>query len=348
MDKILDHLRTFSDKPAEALEMLRHSFDAAGHAPEDDPLTQKVLNDLCQRIEAAASLAHFDLRGGVSAGTVMGGSLHARQIPVLQTSASVILVTAILFGMCNRIAKLVARSASISHVEQDGEKLVCIEYAPDDPQEAFKRDADLLTDWRQALVDFATNLEHPDLGRTYAPTGLTQVLWGQALASMELFVVGHEYGHHLASHGVDIQDSSADSFGDGYSMELEADRYGALLAAVAAHSDSLPNMYAISCVGPLVVLTVLEYADRGHSLLTSGKLTPRREDPHPPIEERSEALRAAVIYLNGKEESVPLLQVFDNTKKLLEAVWLDVEKELLRRYGSRSVTQASGSDWTPG
>ncbi len=348
MGSMLDHLGTFTEKPAEALELLQHSLDEAGHPPEEDPLSQKILIALCQRIEAAASLAKLDLRGGVSAGTVMGGSLHARQVPVLETDASILLVTATLFGMCNRVAKLIARTASISDVEQDGKNFVCVEYAPDDPQEAFDRDKDLLSDWRQTLLDFAVNLERPDLGRTYALTGLEQVLWGQALASMELFVVGHEYGHHLASHGVDIQDSNVIAFPEeSYEMELEADRYGALLAGVASMSDSFPNMYAISCIGPLIVLTVLEYSYRGHSLLNTGKLPLVSTDPHPPLEERAEALRAAVPFFNGADASLPLLRVYDNTKKILDRVWIDVEKELLQQHRLRTRAPERGSDWLP-
>jgi hypothetical protein len=294
-------------------------------------------------------MAKFDLRGGVSAGTVLGGSLHAMQKPVLGTQASVVLLTAALLGMCNRIAKLIARTASISHTDQDGEPMTCIEYLPEDAQEAFDRDATLLEDWCQALVDFAMDPERPQLGRTYALIGLQMQLWGQVLGAMELFVVGHEYGHHLARHGVDNQDSSVTfSVEEAYAMELQADRYGALLAGLASMSEPMPNMYALSCAAPLAVLTVLEYAYRGHSLLTTGKRPFFGPDTHPPLEQRADALRAAIPFLVGADASVPCLRIYDNIAKTLERVWTEVEPELIRRHDAFRPPMASGADWLPG
>src|SRR5216684_2202642 len=120
--------------------------------------------------------------------------------------------------------------------------------------------------------------------------GAARPVWLQLLMATELFVIAHEYAHHIEQHRV------GDSVGvDGASselrkvQELRADQLAALITAHFGAENS--NSFAQSGSSAVLALIGTDMVRRTRSVLETGDVEERFvSDTHPPLGDRLQVL----------------------------------------------------------
>ena len=115
--------------------------------------------------------------------------------------------------------------------------------------------------------------------------GDQRILWCQLLQATELFVVAHEYAHHICGHGV-VESASVDGIASDLSkaQELEADYYGALLSAHVGAEHNL--MFAHDGSGALIALLAVDMLRRTRDVLATGQEANSVSNTHPALDHR--------------------------------------------------------------
>ena len=111
--KLVAHLKSFL--PDRATEELNQQLDNIATNSDrktslDEPFGCAIMQNLCLQIESAAVGLNLPLHEGVSAGVLHTAKTEAMQQPVMMTDASVVQMTANMLMLCNRLAKLLART----------------------------------------------------------------------------------------------------------------------------------------------------------------------------------------------------------------------------------------------
>jgi hypothetical protein len=118
----------------------------------------------------------------------------------------------------------------------------------------------------------------------------------QLTSAMEVFVVAHEYGHHIHKHNAGATASSALPPGDAYAQELEADRTAWLVAkhlgaiGFAGQPTEIRNSWMEASAGAVAYLAAAEMVRRTREILETGTMTEPQSLTHPSIRERLAAL----------------------------------------------------------
>lgn len=313
----------------------------------DEPISHSQIQDFRQIIERAMEVFGFPLHEGVSLGVLHGAGTQATQQRVMMTDASVVMVTSNLLMLVHRTAKLLALSLPI---EIDGEKFTP-SYDLQKIGEYMDGLPDLQNAWDELFFDYALNFLSPANGRTVFVFGKEQqTLWDDLSEAMSLFIVGHEYGHHIAQHKL------GDSVGVGgeekkiqYKKEFEADIYAALLSAEAGELTERPNWFSLTGAGAVVILTMLDLIQRGVQILREGYEAGHHEsDSHPPLADRIQAIRAVSSNYFGEGNIHMAIAVQDTLIGTVLHAWDSAKKSLMQHHRNnvRPVEDASGG-WLP-
>lgn len=340
------HLRSFLPGDHDIPRLLAQ---AAGGSPTlsefDEPLTHGLVQRLCDDIEKAANKLGWPLHGGVSASSIMSSGLEAMQQKVMMTDASVVLVTPSLLLLCNRVGKLMARSLKLTSSEES----ISLSFEPQDFLNQCGLDTLLWEDWMTLFYDCAHDPLDPPAGKIYGLSGERYYLWSMFCRAMELFAVGHEYGHHIAKHSLNGAASSAGEDSTlQHEKECEADMIGTVLSAHAGADSKVPNVFAMSGAGAIALLTVLEYGRRAHGILQTGIEVESTRDSHPLLEARVAVVRDAVFHCTDGEERELFLSAATWTSELLETVWDRTKIALKMAHKDGLRPKENPSDWLPG
>jgi hypothetical protein len=317
----------------------------------DEELSQTIMLTLGKLMEAAVPRIDFlaDMGGGVSAGFLHGPGLAAMQQRVMLTDASVILLTEHLWILCHRLARTIAgtwphfRDEEGIHIIEDAGKVI----------EHLIADREAQRLWNELFLDFsidpAGSSRGCDLLLDLSPE---QIIFAHELSeAMMLFVLGHEYGHHLARHSLLGGEISSDGQpkAEAHAQEKEADFIGAVLCMEIGNEPAPDTRFwAFTNVGAILVLAVLEYIRRGaHILATGEEPMDLRSNTHPTLIDRVLTVRLATDnYVDGVKEICRHTQALFS--EVIDFIWSQCAIALadLHRKGKRPVEQESGG-WLP-
>lgn len=312
----------------------------------DEPLTHSLIRDTQDLVEGAAKALGFDIFHGVSAGAISSPGIEAYQQRLMLTQASVVLVSQNMILALHRLSKLLSLNVPIVNVK-DGK------FSIGDQMRDFAivvdNDPQLQHLWREFFIQYSLFPADPPRGSAVAVPSLERTtMMADLMESMICFVVAHEYGHHMAAHGlggaagVDGPDRSVQ-----HNQEIEADMLGALVTMKIG--DTRNNFFAISGIGAIVVLKVLDLFRRGSAIISTGKEPdkPLRET-HPDLESRVKAIRACGKACIEKEHFEVALRVQNAFMENLDHVWDNCRDELIRLHVEGVKPAASKSEeWLP-
>lgn len=290
----LPHLRQFfPDLKSHHLVSEFHKRSLHVDTAWDEPLLHAMLLDSQKKIEAACDQLGYQIRDGISIGFLKLGATEAMQQPVMLTDTSVIMLTNNLQLLMHRTAKLLALSIpyKVSSPDQFNISMDIAEAVA-----LVNSNKQLQRDWAMVFINYATNPEDPFVGDPVIVTEAERhTIWEDVGEAMMLFVVGHEYAHHILKHslsgmagaaGVDTETS--------HRMEREADTLGVMLSMHAGEAEKIPNLFAIFGIGAATVLTVIEYCRHATQVLAHGEVKDEARATHPPLSERLEGIAYVV------------------------------------------------------
>lgn len=182
----------------------------------------------------------------------------------------------------------------------------------------------------------------PGAAPQYFPPQPHAVLADKLRESMEVFVLGHEYGHVIAGHlgeGKTVRAAIGDAHFDeeisSWQQELEADGLGLALSVRAMRNEGLD--VALSYWGADLFMTALDAVERALGVMRDGREPSanelaQRASSHPPPALRRESLRQVAIKYYG-DAGKAAVKLGEFAQQLMEALWSEVRPRLEKLYG---------------
>jgi hypothetical protein len=301
---------------------------------------QDCINALSLMLEPMCRKLGLPLHEGVVCGIAWNPASGPSQMRVSE-GASIILVPESVLMLCHFTSKLLSQALS---VRVEGERLAidC------DPERALRNIQcnKQLRKYAAGGLAYCATWNRYNLTPLPPTAGDQRVLWYQILMATELFIVAHEYAHHIRSHGV-AASASVDGISSDVSkaQELEADYYGALLAAHVGVEQRLT--FARCGSAAVIALVAVDMLRRTRDVLATGVETGFTSSTHPSLESR--LLNFQRIRYDPREaEAVTAHQ--RNFKNIMEGIW-SLSLPLLRdmhAHGVRPLPVGKGeSQWLP-
>lgn len=224
--------------------------DRTAAAPETspgiNPDVEAQYGILADAIEAAMVRLGYHSQARVARGVEPRVGPYAASTNVIMTDESIITVGAFLFRYCGLVARAFTRTL----------KLAPRLWEPDAYDERRARkliagDPELLLYWMRIYTSFAMSGTHAFV--PYHPSMLEEIiLMEQVARAMEIFAIGHEYGHHHLDHGRELDD-------DPRAEEFAADAFALRISdEVEKHPVVTENPYLLSGAGALILLSSLD------------------------------------------------------------------------------------------
>lgn len=223
---------------------------SADTGPFDDINVYVILWRVVEEIETACRAAGLQIGPGVVVGTTPELGLDAKQVGVMTTAVSIISVSMAFPSFCNQISKGLA--LTLPWASKDGEEFgVVLESGK--VSDVLRRTPKLVGLWARILAAYAITGWPPKIPELEVQRTEQLITRTMILRAVELFAVGHEYGHHMLKHG-----QAESEKGEPHAQEHEADFFARVVSMNIATRSEPPNIFASSGAGGVIMLTVLE------------------------------------------------------------------------------------------
>lgn len=284
---------------------------------------QECLDMYSYWIEATCEKLGLPLHGGVACGLTWGASSEPLQQYFFDADVSRIEIPEWTMMLCHFFSKLLARTAKI---RIEGKRLA-VTISP----ERLATEMSSNLKFRKYAADFIAYCATWD-NRLFSPmsktTGKCKTVQWHLLTASELFLIGHEYGHHILQHKTNGSAGVSDVADElMIAQELAADEVGGLITAHIGADIGSPFLH--SGVGAVLVLCAVDLVRRARSILSTGVETSFVSKSHPALKERIRnlgVLRYDPRNVRNNE------RMRDNFEQVMEKVWTFVLPELQRMH----------------
>lgn len=326
-----EFIKTQKTATAEEKEELRKEFNKSFQpsvilTKYEVPHSAILLNTLFEKIEAAAKRIDYHIAKRPIVGTAFSKSFNAFAVRVPDTTENIIVFESELFTLCNLLAKIIASCLPDFNI---GEK-VSFSFAKDRIENHIRTNP-IISQRFADFVDNAILYGQPNKTKQYFLTDTVQRLHYEILNSLELFIVGHEYGHIYAGH-LDkavlvkrmVGDDEFSILKPDWQMEYEADFHGVNLLV---NSDDSRNLLPFSILGPELFFTFLDITERANALIYKGKeVRSLGGDEHPATYDRRNSIRDMLNRGLPKDELEAYQVGGQFLENVLEILWSDYKK----------------------
>lgn len=241
---------------------------------------QGLLQNYCDMITQTCAKLNLPVRGGVVPGVVWHPALSPAQLELSDKDTSFIVIPNSTMMLCYFIGKLLVKAFSI-RIENDR---LAVSF---DAKKTLARirSRTKLRKFAAGFIAYCATGNPHCLRPLSNASGDQRPVAYQLLTAIELFVVAHEYSHHILEHGLKGC-ASVNGLASELSkeQELQADWHAALITANIGAECRLS--FAYNCTAGVIALIGSDLLNRARSLLATGKERPVKSDSHPPLEHR--------------------------------------------------------------
>lgn len=271
---------------------LLQSWDHDSPSRYEPPWMYSVLLSRYQAIDQVARSFQHGIAEAPLLGTIDTGAINALCMDPPEAPGYLLLFESQMFSFCRAVAAAFVNALPAGEEPDD---MIGFDYSMSGVASKLRADQDARVHFLTPIFAYAVhgNLE----GVPRVPLAPLCHTYNDMLRiSMELFVVGHEYGHLMAGHLESMKASSdsdgLDAAGDwmhSWVREIEADLLGIRLALPAAMT-LLSVDPSIPFQGAALFFVALDLMDRAVSILTSGVADTEQLGTHPTASVRLERL----------------------------------------------------------
>jgi hypothetical protein len=275
------------------------------------PDSEIVLRQIVRGVDAACQALKFDLGKGVIPGVLPIRGLGAFSSDFYGTGIAIVGIDAALVPFTGMLTDLLAQTFEYEEVDngiaivpdpaRSVDRLIGGKTILENSRDAQQGRDSLIHYWERFFLHFA------GLSFAWPKPKLTEtqsIIKFQLSSAMEVFVVGHEYGHHIRRHNTGVGAASTVPAENAHRHELEADTTAWLIAkylgsiGFAGEPTNIRNLWMESSAGAAVYLTTAEMVRRVREILETGTVTEPSSSTHPSIRERLAALSIGIASTN--------------------------------------------------
>lgn len=253
-----------------------------------NPAGQIAIDKIAGWVEIACYGLGLDMRKGVVTGLMPTFTANASSSDFFGTGVAIVGLDAGVLVFTGALSKLLARTIQWTGIGT---------YPGFDPvaEAAVQRAIDneqLRTDWFHFFARFAGI----PLSLDFSDTDIDPALERHAvklMSALEVYVVGHEYGHHIHQHSVGAASAASIAIEEAYEMEYEADRIAiaisTFLGTMGFAGDGyrrVPNLWMESGGSAVAYLVAADCARRLKDILNTGDYIDIPSPTHPPTDPR--------------------------------------------------------------
>jgi hypothetical protein len=341
---LLKFYKSLGGTEGEAFEVFRQKIledqqNAIKDTPTiyEEPAWHSLLKRMCEEIENVLRSRGVEAFQSPIFGTLPTKRVNGMAIAVPKSSYRIILFENGLFGFANLVCKAVARAFPLNP-EDGGE----IEFSTsnEDWEKELSEHPEICERFLDVLMAYLIYGD-PHRAKSYLPDRKYDVLTSILRDSMELFILGHEYGHIVSGHLEQENTQKAKPLADDVSeiptdwqQEFEADVRGLelMLAVMMNKGYDL----ALSFWGADLFFGCIDLVERSLSILREGTVTENLSDTHPPTLLRRELLREVLRNSSPEQYAEGAIQLSTIIQGILEYFWVFCEPILKKAYEAKT------------
>lgn len=320
------------------------------YTKHDSPLTYGLINTYESMLLDSLKILDYDMLDGVSLGMINKDGLTAEQTKVMMTNASIVNISDNLILTIHRYSKLLAKSFAINNI---GEDIFVIDMDLQRSVDEKLSNSKLQYEWDMFFADHALSLNTPDKGQRIDLNSYEELALYEAFSTcMILFILGHEYGHHVMKHSSNGEVFSGNhNEAENRNNEFEADRVAFEISAVASSLEINNEIkyYLYANLGPLLVFTMFDYIKMANSILLTGDINydVHAESAHPSGPNRyNEFIK--FITLQYRHEHIRAIQNFHCAiTNLTDYIWSYSQLHIREMYKHEIRPRDNESGWLP-
>jgi hypothetical protein len=296
-----------------------------------DIQTYALMVDLADKIRSTADAMGLRIPSEPLLASFASGQVNALTIHVPKARRSLVVFEDQMFTFANLFAKVLGQTIVFVGEDEDGPEFSLEHEAM---AEQIRSRPEILQRFWEALIAYVVSGRPSEAPQYYlwGPPSMIGALFREGL---ELFVMGHEFGHIIKSHNsrarqtmLLLDDEEVETIEWNWQQEHAADGIGMVLAVGALREN---YDLALSFAGADLFFSLLELLDRALSLLTTGDENNVRVSPtHPPPAARREAVHDLLYELVEKpEDAEAAIALTDHLREALELLWHPCRDRLL-------------------
>jgi hypothetical protein len=318
-----DHAMTLGQQAADALSryftvhdmvkwrerfapLLSRQLSGGALAAYESPWDHSILGIRRSQIEAAAKTLQLTVPPGLIFGTLMDGRINAFATQVRESGEFIVVFNQATIAFLSLFAKSIAAG-----IPRDvNEDTLRMRLSRDRVHAQLNQRPEIIARFVELILACVVHGD-PRTASSYLLSGVDLELYPPLLASMELFVLGHEYGHITKDHwngprAKKHPHPEVDECLVLWNKEFEADSRGLELSARASSMQGIDTAIAFAC-GELV-LRGIECLGNAAYILQHGTEAPAPVEgyTHPPPVHRRQVLRLALQKSMGTRAEGPI------------------------------------------
>jgi hypothetical protein len=307
---------------AEIAEYLAKYGSVQPPTPYEDPNLYAVLLEMLDSIEAVWTSHGFRQPARLLIGTLPTGTTNALTFTLEPTRERVIIFERGLFDFAvqmSKIAAVVFPPIDLSRGRLSAEPNI---------DRAVDAHPEILDQLNRVLHAYLV-LGDPRRIRQWTIDKSRVATAALLLRSLELFALGHEYGHAAAGHD--------DNLGPNPSPDPAVrrnwdDEYGADRVGISLMYGVMGDL-SLSFLGAVNLFACFEVFDRCRAILSTGRFDPRATSPtHPPHLVRAQQLRAVIREDHAAAETEGAIRLANQLDSFWNRMWQVAEPHWLAEY----------------